>query len=149
MSCKSITLGGSRKTAKKVRRVRSLHNSKPAKKGTHYVVEPIAVLSNDPQIKGDLFKKYVNGKLVEQKFVTDDKVKEIVETEAKRLGNKGGAKAAPVPPANQQVNTIDYRDNTGFVGNAKNAAGPAVGFGAGLAFDVIVANAIASVFDNN
>jgi hypothetical protein len=144
MSCKSITIGGSRKTA---RRGRSLHNSKPTKKGIHYVVEPVVVLSNDPQIKGDLFKKYVNGKFIEQKFVTNDKMKEIVETEAKRLGNKGGAKA--VPPVNQQVNTIDYRDNTGFVGNAKNAAGTAVGFGAGIAFDLIAANAISSVFDNN
>jgi hypothetical protein len=149
MSCKSITLGGSRKTAKKTPKVRAVHNAKISHKGTHYVVEPIAVLSDDPKLKGDLFKKYVNGKLVEQKFVTDDKVKEIVQEEAKRLGNKGGAKAAPVPAANQQVNTIDYRDNTGFVGNAKNAAGTAVGFGAGLAFDVIVANAISSVFDNN
>lgn len=146
MSCKSITIGGSRKTA---RRGRSLHNSKPAKKGIHYVVEPVAVLSNDPQIKGDLFKKYVNGKFIEQKFVTNDKMKEIVEAEAKRVGNKGGAKTVPVPAANQQVNTIDYRDNTGFVGNAKNAAGTAVGFGAGIAFDIIAANAISSVFDNN
>jgi hypothetical protein len=35
------------------------------------------VVSDEPTLKGDLVKKYKNGKIVEQKFVTEDKMNEM------------------------------------------------------------------------
>jgi hypothetical protein len=67
-------------------------NSKPAtpKKGVAFFVEPIKSMTNDPTIKGDVFKKFVNGKLVKQVFVSKNRMKKIIATAKKSRRNYGG-----------------------------------------------------------
>ena len=68
-------------------------NRKPKtpKTGIIYFVEPINSMTNDPTIKGDVFKKFVNGKLVKQVFVSKNRMKKIVKTaKEKALVKKGG-----------------------------------------------------------
>ena len=68
-------------------------NSKPTtpKKGVAIFVEPIKSMTNDPTIKGDVFKKFVNGKLVKQVFVSKNRMKKIIATSKKARRNYGGA----------------------------------------------------------
>lgn len=77
--------------------VKSLHiktfknmSTKPAtpKKGVVFFVEPIKTMTNDPTIKGDVFKKFVNGKLVKQVFVSKNRMKKIVKTAQKKAQKK-------------------------------------------------------------
>lgn len=67
-------------------------NTKPQtpKKGTVYFVEPIQSMTNDPTIKGDVFKKFVNGKLVKQIFVSKNRMKKIIKTAKKSEKKHGG-----------------------------------------------------------
>jgi len=67
-------------------------NSKPTtpKKGVAIFVEPIKSMTNDPTIKGDVFKKFVNGKLVKQVFVSKNRMKKIIATAKKSRRNYGG-----------------------------------------------------------
>ena len=152
-----------RKTAK-LRKVKKLDNIKIKQKGVQYTVEPVEVLSNDPKMKGDLVKKHVNGKLIQQKFITYAKSKIIIAKQADKLKNiqKGGKltkqeeellvklqklKAEDEKQAGKTE--IVYRDDTGFIGNAKNSAGAVVGAGAGIAFNIIAAGALARVFGDS
>jgi len=67
-------------------------NSKPTtpKKGVAIFVEPIKSMTNDPTIRGDVFKKFVNGKLVKQVFVSKNRMKKIIATAKKSRRNSGG-----------------------------------------------------------
>ena len=70
-------------------------NSKPRtpKKGVVYFVEPIKTMTNDPTIKGDVFKKFVNGKLVKQVFVSKNRMKKIIKTAKTKIEKQmGGAR---------------------------------------------------------
>jgi hypothetical protein len=51
---------------------------KTPKKGVVYYVEPIKSMTNDPTIKGDVFKKFVDGKLIKQVFVSKNRMKKII-----------------------------------------------------------------------
>ena len=51
---------------------------KTPKKGVVYYVEPIKSMTNDPTIKGDVFKKFVDGKLIKQIFVSKNRMKKII-----------------------------------------------------------------------
>ena len=148
-----------RKTAK-LRKVNKLDNIKIKQKGIQYTVEPVEVLSNDPKMKGDIVKKHVNGKLVQQKFITYAKSKIIIAKQADKLKNiqKGGKltkeqeeqllklQKLKEEEGLPQKTEIVYKDGTGFIGNAKNTAGAVVGAGAGMAFNIIAAGALARVF---
>jgi hypothetical protein len=67
-------------------------NTKPKtpKKGTVYFVEPIQSMTNDPTVKGDVFKKFVNGKLVKQIFVSKNRMRKIISTAKKSEKKHGG-----------------------------------------------------------
>jgi len=152
-----------RKTAK-LRKVNKLDNIKIKQKGVQYTVEPVDVLSNDPKMKGDIVKKHVNGKLVQQKFITYGKSKIIIAKQADKLKNiqKGGkltkkeeellTKLQKLKAEDEKLGgktEIVYKDGTGFFGNVKNSAGAMVGSGAGLAFNMIAAGALARVFGDS
>jgi len=152
-----------RKTAK-MRKVPRLDNIKIKQKGIQYTIEPVDVLSNDPKMKGDLVKKHVNGKFVEQKFITYGKSKIIIDKQADKLKNvqKGGKltkqeeelliKLQKLKAEDEKLagkTEIVYKDGTGFIGNVKNSAGAVVGAGAGIAFNIIAAGALARVFGDS
>jgi hypothetical protein len=75
------------------------------KSGVEYSVEKIDVLG----IKGDLAKKYVNGKLRDQKFVTKDKLQKLVRRYSMKGGKKNDKKNAKKTRVNVQKNTIFQR----------------------------------------
>jgi hypothetical protein len=106
-------------------------DKKPMKrKGVQYSFESVGVVSNIPGLEGDIVKKYVNGKLKDQKFVTRDKLRKLVKVatvkEEKRLmGGKVTQKVyakkqkvpivplakPPVPLANQQNKNVLVQNN--------------------------------------
>jgi len=59
---------------------------KTPKKGVVYFVEPIKSMTNDPTISGDVFKKFVDGKLIKQVFVSKNRMKKIIENAKKKIG---------------------------------------------------------------
>lgn len=91
---------------KKLRVFTKLDKKQVKRTGVQYSFESVDVVSNIPGLKGDIVKKYVNGKLKEQKFVTRDKLRKLVKSatakEEKRLmgGNvtKKIAAAKPLVP---------------------------------------------------
>lgn len=68
----------------------------PKKNKITYTVEPIDAKTRDHNIEGDVYKKYKNGKLVNQVFVSKNKLKEVVESIKKKnpqyLGKNTGGK---------------------------------------------------------
>lgn len=152
-----------RKTVK-LRKVNKRDNIKIKQKGIQYTIEPVDILSNDPKMKGDIVKKHVNGKFVEQKFITYAKSKIIIAKQADKLNNvqKGGKltkeqeeqllKLQKLKAEDEKLEgktEIVYKDDTGFIRNAKNSAGAVVGAGAGIAFNIIAAGALARVFGDS
>jgi hypothetical protein len=71
-----------RKTMK-ISTFKKLSSRKIANKGTRYYFEKVDSTGNLP--KGDLVKKFVNGKLVEQKFVTEKKIRDLVKDFVRNL----------------------------------------------------------------
>jgi hypothetical protein len=86
----------SRKNLEKPINIKTFKNMnrkpKTPKTGIVYFVEPIKSLTNDPTIKGDIFKKFVNGKLIKQVFVSKNRMKKIVKTAKEKAQIKTGGK---------------------------------------------------------
>jgi hypothetical protein len=74
----------------KITHFNKLNNIKSPTKGVQYTVEKVKVISKYPHLKGDIFKKYVNGKLVEQKFVTNNKIKEKLNKKVTSIKHQYG-----------------------------------------------------------
>ena len=72
-----------RKT-QKLRTFAKLDKKPVAQKGVQYSFETVGVVSSTPGLKGDIVKKYVNGKLKEQKFVTRDKLRKFVKSASRK-----------------------------------------------------------------
>jgi len=89
-----------------------LHQRHIYNNGTHYYFENVDVISDDPNLQGDLVKKYVNGKLVAQKFVSEDKVKELLKQYADKakINVMGGAKK--IAPAQNEPQQVVMQNNT-------------------------------------
>jgi len=105
----------------KFKTFKNIKNRHLPKKGVVYSIEKPEVFSRDNTLKGDIIKKYVDGKLVSQKFVTQNKFLELLEKYKKMLF--GGA-AAPNPndirPAQAAQPTVVYvQDNTSFFQSLK------------------------------
>ena len=130
MSCTKSLRGGSRnrknKSIKlspssglnKIKVFNDLEEKNIPKKGTHFSIEQVDVLSDDANLKGNLIKKYVNSKLVEQKFVTEDKMRDLVEyhTELSKKpifgsGKKRNLTDADVEAIAKAQNSINYSTN--------------------------------------
>lgn len=93
----------------KIRTVKNHIISNKKTKGIKYTVEPLEAKTRDPTIKGDIFKKYVNGVLVKQVFVSKNKFKELIEKTKKNNNKKKGgvSKKQQQPIAPQQVAVSD------------------------------------------
>lgn len=118
----------SHKNVTKKLRVFTKLDKKPMKRtGVQYSFESVGVVSNIPGLEGDIVKKYVNGKLKDQKFVTRDKLRKLVKAATIKEENRlmGGnvtkkvyAKkqkvrlAKPIAPmANQQNKNVLVQNN--------------------------------------
>jgi hypothetical protein len=114
---------------KKIRTVKNRVVSPPSKKrGIKYLVEPMSSVGTSVS-GGDVFKKYVNGKLVKQVFVSSKKVKSIVKKMADKH-KKGGA----TPNSDKKVQ-IESSDKTSFFQSLKSGFGSGLGLAA--AFETI------------
>ena len=96
----------SHKNVTKKLRVFTKLDKKPMKRtGVQYSFESVGVVSNIPGLEGDIVKKYVNGKLKDQKFVTREKLRELVRSASKKhlnriVGGKKTQKGIPTKPIN-------------------------------------------------
>lgn len=103
------------------------------KKGVKYLIEPLSAITTQSPIKGDIIKKYVNGKLVKQVFASEKKIKSV----AKKIQDKyrklhgGSQKKEVANPPNQKIE-IESSDKTSFSQTLKSGFGTGVGFGAGI-----------------
>jgi len=100
----------------------------PLKKGITVSIEKVNDSNNY------IAKKYVNGKLFQQKIVSDKKLKHLVQKQMKKMKNmknktakRGGETRAAEPVGNNQV--IQVEDKTSFWQTLKQG----FGFGAGWA----------------
>jgi len=102
----------------KVKKFKNIKDRPIPQKGITYSIEKPDVISRDNTIEGDIIKKYVDGKLVTQKFVTKNKLIEIAQNYKKMV--KGGLAQAipnqqqPAYVQNQQQ-TLQIEDNTSLL----------------------------------
>jgi len=133
----------------KIRHFKDLKQQKIAKKGVQISFEKASSLGegekNKP--KGDIVKKYVNGKLVAQKFVTEAKLKQLVKKHSKVHGGKSKTNQAAAndpmgkdpmgkdpqgkdPQGKEQV--IVIQDGTNMKQSFTSGIGHGIGFGIGI-----------------
>ena len=117
----------------KVKQFGNIKQRRLPKKGIVYSIEKPEVISRDNTIEGDIIKKYVDGKLVDQKFITKNKMLEMSQTYNKII--KGGA-VAQVPQQNVEIKqapptVVQVQDNTSFAQSFRT------GIAFGLAFEFI------------
>jgi len=129
----------------KIRTVRSkiIH---PKKNKITYTVEPMKADTRDPTVHGQVFKKYKNGKLQKQVFVSDNKLKEIIKKQSikftrKYLGVGGAAEQAVAanPPE------VRVASSTSFFQYIKE------GFGLGIGIEmseIFVSSIFEFIFSN-
>lgn len=105
-------------------------------KGVKYLIEPMSTVTNHASLKGDVIKKYVNGKLVDQIFVSDKKVKSImkkISDKYKRYGGQPLDDKKKNPQENPQK--VEVSDKTSFGHSLKTGFASGLGFAA--AFEAI------------
>jgi hypothetical protein len=115
-----------RKTMK-IGTFKKLSDRKIANKGTRYYFEKVDSTGNLP--KGDLVKKFVNGKLVKQKFVTEKKIRDLVKDfkkKSKMMGGDSGKKESP------KVQKVEIQDNTSMFTVLKQSLAGGFGFFFGM-----------------
>lgn len=145
MAKTSKNRGRKNKTVK-IRHFKDLKQQKIAKKGVQISFEKASSLGEGEKPKGDIVKKYVNGKLVAQKFVTEAKLKQLVKKHARVHGGKSKTNNPPTtnnpvgkdptgkdPAGNQQV--IVVQDGTNMKQSFASGLGHGIGFGIG--FEVV------------
>jgi hypothetical protein len=116
-------------------RVKTMKNQiiKPPtkEKGVKFLIEPLPTVTNQPSLKGDVMKKYVNGKLVKQIFVSDKKISSVMKKIADKHKRHGGTKENVTNKPQQ----VEVSDKTSFSQSLKTGFGSGLGFGA--AFEAI------------
>jgi len=133
----------------KVRTVkkRIINNNKS--KGVKYTVEPLEAKTNHRTIDGDIFKKYINGVLVKQVFVSKNKLVGLIEKLKKTIGIKVGGK---IPEglsrelSRDGPQQIEISDKTTFGQTIKSGFG--TGFGLTLGWGM-AEGLMNLLFDNN
>lgn len=100
-------------------------------RGVKYLIEPMPTVTNQPSLKGDVMKKYVNGKLVKQIFVSDKKISSVMKKISDKHKRHGGTK----DNATNKPQQVEVSDNTSFSQSLKTGFGSGLGFGA--AFEAI------------
>lgn len=119
-------------------------------KGIFFSVEQIHVESNIPNLKGDIVKKYKNGKLTKQVFVTEKQIKKIAKEKLQELQKKnsqthGGTIQIGGINTPHQKTPFAVQNKTGIFDSMKQ------GFGLGVGLTVaqeLVGSVIDSLFDN-
>jgi hypothetical protein len=119
----------------KIRTVKNRIISNKKTKGIKYTVEPLETKTRDPSITGDIFKKYKNGVLVKQVFVSKNKLKELIEKTKKNNDKKKGGVSKNQSGASDPQK-VEVSDNTSFAQYVK------MGFGFNLG-----ALAVSSIFE--
>jgi hypothetical protein len=114
-----------------------------------YTIEPIEAKTRDPTVSGDIYKKFKNGKLVKQVFVSKNKFKEIIDKLKKKYVSKHlGGRLGEIRPAEKvekAPEVVIVKDETSFWQTLKQ------GFGFGLAFTAgqeIMQEFFSIIFDN-
>jgi hypothetical protein len=114
----------------KVNKFKNIKDRKLPKKGIVYSIEKPDVISRDNTIEGDIIKKYVDGKLVDQKFITKNKMAEMAQTYKKMvLGgavkqmNETNVETRPAEPV-----TVRVQDDTSFLQSFKSGVAFALAF---------------------
>jgi ABC-type proline/glycine betaine transport system ATPase subunit len=128
-----------RKTMK-IGTFKNLSSRKIFNKGTRYYFEKVDSIGNLP--KGDLVKKFVNGKLVKQKFVTEKKIKDLVK-EFKKKSKMTGGDAGKQTVDN--VQKVEIQDNSTMFQALKQSFAGGVGFFLGME---VVNGIVKGIFDN-
>lgn len=116
----------------KIKKFKNITSRHLSKKGIVYSIEKPEVISRDNTIDGDIIKKYVDGKLVGQKFITKNKLMELSADYNKRI--LGGKNIQQVPQQLPQQNnpgqpqTVYVQDQTTFGQSFKTGVGFALAF---------------------
>ena len=100
-------------------------------KGISYSVEKAENIDTNTgkKMEGDIFKKYQNGVLKNQVFVSKVREKKIIKKQINKY--KGGAtQVAPVPAGQPQV--VVVQDGTTFGQSFKTSVAGGLGFGLGM-----------------
>ena len=124
----------------KVQRFKNIKDRPVPKKGITYSIEKPDVISRDNTIEGDIIKKYVDGKLVDQKFVTKNKILEIAQNYKKMF--KGGVanlntqhpQIVYVQPQQPQQQHLIIQRESNFTESFISGLGTGFGVSAGLNF---------------
>jgi hypothetical protein len=112
--------------------------------GIRYSAEKIKVVSKDGKLRGDLFRKYKNGKLIDERFVTDEMIKDLIKKSEANFRDRGGKADAPAPaPA-----TVVVQDGTTFGQSLKTGAASGIGLGIGLEFVDAIGDMFRGAFDD-
>ena len=133
-----------RKTMKnrnlKIGTFKNLSSRKIINKGTRYYFEKVDSVGNLP--KGDLVKKFVNGKLVKQKFVTEKKIRDLVNDFKKKSKMMGGNTEKQTA---DKVQKVEVQDNTSMFTVLKQSFAGGVGFFMGMK---VVDGVVDGIFNN-
>jgi hypothetical protein len=114
----------------KIRTVRNYIIKPPSnKKGIVYLIEPIKTTLSE---KGDIIKKYINGKLVKQIFASSKQIKMAVKKVLDKHKKQNGGETNGV---NGQKVQIESSDKTTFFQSLKS--GFAGGFGVFAAMETV------------
>lgn len=95
--------------------------------GKYYSIEKVKIVSDNPNLQGDLIKEYKNGKLQSQIFITKPKLEEYLSNTHKKNGGKKANIPGKVEPADNPQPTVYVQDKTTFGQELKS--GIALGIG--------------------
>ena len=144
----------------KIQKFKTLAN-KPAqpKKGISYAVEKAENMdvTTGKKMNGDIFKKYKNGVLKRQIFVSNKGVKKLVQNSLKRMKKKIGGLTKKNKKNQQRIVYVQapapapapapvvIQDGTGIVQIVKTGVGTGAGFVVGEA----IGNAVVGMFSSD
>jgi len=140
MSTQKHVGGKKHRKTMKIGTFKNLRNRKIVNKGTRYYFEKVDSVGNLP--KGDLVKKFVNGKLVKQKFVTEKKIRDLVNNLKKKSKMMGGDAEKPTA---DKVQKVEVQDNTSMFTVLKQSFAGGVGFFLGMR---VVDGVVDGIFGN-
>jgi hypothetical protein len=110
----------------KIKSFKNIKTRHLPQKGIVYSIEKPDVISRDDNMEGDIIKKYINGKLVSQKFITKNKFLELAEKYKKMLFGGENVKENQIRPAEPTV--VYVQDKTTFAQSFKSGLGFAFAF---------------------
>jgi hypothetical protein len=140
MSTQKHVGGKKHRKTMKIGTFKNLSSRKIVNKGTRYYFEKMDSVGNLP--KGDLVKKFVNGKLVKQKFVTEKKIRDLVKDFKKKSKMMGGNTEKQTT---DKVQKVEVQDNTSMFTVLKQSFAGGVGFFLGMR---VVDGVVDGIFGN-